>query len=57
MSTKQKKPAGKQRSAIADVVAREYTVHMHKRVSISPRREKRTPSTANSMAHDGEPVA
>ncbi|KAF4854936.1 60S ribosomal protein L31-B [Colletotrichum siamense] len=34
MSTKQKKPAGKQRSAIADVVAREYTIHMHKRVSI-----------------------
>ncbi|KAL0768237.1 hypothetical protein CaCOL14_009212 [Colletotrichum acutatum] len=32
MSTKQKKPAGKQRSAIADVVAREYTVHMHKRL-------------------------
>lgn len=28
-----KKPAGKtQRSAIADVVAREYTIHMHKRV-------------------------
>jgi large subunit ribosomal protein L31e len=33
-STKQgKKPAGKtQRSAIADVVAREYTIHMHKRL-------------------------
>ena len=28
-----KKPAGKQqRSAIADVVAREYTIHLHKRV-------------------------
>jgi large subunit ribosomal protein L31e len=28
-----KKPSGKtQRSAIADVVAREYTIHMHKRV-------------------------
>lgn len=28
-----KKPTGKaQRSAIADVVAREYTIHMHKRV-------------------------
>ncbi len=26
------KPAGKQRSAIADVVAREYTIHLHKRV-------------------------
>lgn len=33
MSSKGKKPAGKQqRSAIADVVAREYTIHMHKRV-------------------------
>jgi hypothetical protein len=31
-----KKPAGKaQRSAIADVVAREYTIHMHKRVCLS----------------------
>jgi hypothetical protein len=28
-----KKPSGKtQRSAIADVVAREYTIHMHKRL-------------------------
>merc|ERR1739848_603444 len=28
-----KKPTGKaQRSAIADVVAREYTIHMHKRI-------------------------
>lgn len=36
-TTKGKKPAGKpQRSAIADVVAREYTIHMHKRVR-SPR--------------------
>ncbi|CAL3972644.1 hypothetical protein PZA11_004293 [Diplocarpon coronariae] len=33
MSTKTKKPAGKtQRSAIADVVAREYTIHLHKRL-------------------------
>ena len=33
MSSKGKKPATKpQRSAIADVVAREYTIHMHKRV-------------------------
>ena len=33
MSTKTKKPVGKtQRSAIADVVAREYTIHLHKRV-------------------------
>ncbi|CRK39497.1 hypothetical protein BN1723_015496 [Verticillium longisporum] len=32
MSTKQKKTGGKQRSAIADVVAREYTIHMHKRL-------------------------
>ncbi|KAM0335324.1 hypothetical protein ACHAQA_000369 [Verticillium albo-atrum] len=33
MSTKQQKKAGgKQRSAIADVVAREYTIHMHKRL-------------------------
>jgi large subunit ribosomal protein L31e len=32
-STKGKKPAGKaQRSAIADVVAREYTIHLHKRL-------------------------
>ncbi|GJN70517.1 ribosomal protein L31e [Purpureocillium lilacinum] len=32
-TTKGKKPAGKpQRSAIADVVAREYTIHMHKRL-------------------------
>lgn len=30
-----KKPTGKaQRSAIADVVAREYTIHMHKRVRL-----------------------
>lgn len=29
-----KKPTGKtQRSAIADVVAREYTIHLHKRVN------------------------
>lgn len=34
MAPKSKKPAGKQtRSAIADVVAREYTIHLHKRVS------------------------
>jgi large subunit ribosomal protein L31e len=33
MSAKTKKPAGKAgRSAIADVVAREYTIHLHKRV-------------------------
>jgi hypothetical protein len=33
MSTKTKKSAGKaSRSAIQDVVAREYTIHMHKRV-------------------------
>ncbi|EKD18420.1 60S ribosomal protein L31 [Drepanopeziza brunnea f. sp. 'multigermtubi' MB_m1] len=33
MSTKTKKPAGKtQRSAISDVVAREYTIHLHKRL-------------------------
>jgi len=33
MSTKAKKPSGKtQRSAIADVVAREYTIHLHKRL-------------------------
>merc|ERR1711975_59846 len=33
MSSKTKKPSGKpQRSAIADVVAREYTIHMHKRI-------------------------
>ena len=32
-STKTQKPAGKQgRSAIADVVAREYTIHLHKRL-------------------------
>jgi large subunit ribosomal protein L31e len=37
MSSKTKKPAGKaQRSAIADVVAREYTIHLHKRVCIYP---------------------
>ena len=31
-----KKPAGKTggRSAIADVVAREYTIHLHKRVRV-----------------------
>ncbi|KAK2625707.1 hypothetical protein QTJ16_005019 [Diplocarpon rosae] len=35
MSTKTKKPAGKtQRSAIADVVAREYTIHLHKRIQL-----------------------
>merc|ERR1712144_71942 len=33
MSSKTKKPSGKpQRSAIADVVAHEYTIHLHKRV-------------------------
>ncbi|KAK0734921.1 putative 60S ribosomal protein L31 [Lasiosphaeria miniovina] len=33
MSSKAKQPAGKtQRSAIADVVAREYTIHLHKRL-------------------------
>jgi len=33
MSTKTKKTGGKpQRSAIQDVVAREYTIHMHKRI-------------------------
>ncbi|KAG9240049.1 putative 60S ribosomal protein L31 [Calycina marina] len=33
MSTKTKKPAAKAgRSAIADVVAREYTIHLHKRL-------------------------
>ncbi|KAL1882099.1 hypothetical protein VTK73DRAFT_2190 [Phialemonium thermophilum] len=33
MSSKGKKPAGKAgRSAIADVVAREYTIHLHKRL-------------------------
>jgi large subunit ribosomal protein L31e len=37
MSSKGKKPAGKQqRSAIADVVAREYTIHMHKHVRNTP---------------------
>jgi large subunit ribosomal protein L31e len=33
MAPSAKKPAGKGgRSAIADVVAREYTIHLHKRV-------------------------
>ncbi|KAK3382399.1 putative 60S ribosomal protein L31 [Lasiosphaeria ovina] len=33
MSSKAKQPSGKtQRSAIADVVAREYTIHLHKRL-------------------------
>jgi len=32
MSTKTKKTTGKTRSAIADVVAREYTIHLHKRL-------------------------
>jgi hypothetical protein len=36
MSSKGKKPAGKAgRSAIADVVAREYTIHLHKRVCLT----------------------
>jgi large subunit ribosomal protein L31e len=37
-----KKPTGKAtRSAIADVVAREYTIHLHKRVCDSePGRER-----------------
>lgn len=40
MSTKTKKPAGKaSRSAIADVVAREYTIHLHKRVRSTDSRE------------------
>jgi hypothetical protein len=30
--TKATKAAGKSRSAIADVVSREYTIHLHKRV-------------------------
>lgn len=38
MSTKQKK--GAQRSAIADVVAREYTIHLHKRVCATPHNQK-----------------
>ena len=32
MAPKTKKGTGKGRSAIADVVAREYTIHLHKRV-------------------------
>jgi large subunit ribosomal protein L31e len=33
MSSKGKKPVGKaSRSAISDVVSREYTIHMHKRI-------------------------
>jgi len=32
MSSKGKKPAAKPRSAITDVVAREYTIHLHKRL-------------------------
>lgn len=32
MSTTTKKTGKAQRSAIADVVAREYTIHLHKRV-------------------------
>lgn len=37
MSTKTKKASGKAatRSAIADVVAREYTIHLHKKVRLS----------------------
>jgi hypothetical protein len=36
-----KKPTGKTtRSAIADVVAREYTIHMHKRVRFPALYEK-----------------
>jgi hypothetical protein len=35
MSTTTKKPAGK-KSALHDVVAREYTIHLHKRVRQSP---------------------
>lgn len=36
--TQPKKTAAskKSRSAIADVVAREYTIHLHKRVSFAP---------------------
>jgi hypothetical protein len=37
MSTKQKTAGKTGRSAIADVVAREYTIHMHKRVSSNQR--------------------
>ena len=37
MATKTKKPAAKPgRSAIQDVVAREYTIHLHKRVCLAP---------------------
>lgn len=40
-----KKPTGKaQRSAIADVVAREYTIHMHKRVRFPTDRIEFTPA-------------
>lgn len=36
MSTSTKKTGKAGRSAIADVVAREYTIHMHKRVRLPP---------------------
>lgn len=36
MSTATKKTGKAGRSAIADVVAREYTIHMHKRVRLPP---------------------
>lgn len=51
MSTKQKKTGGKQRSAIADVVAREYTIHMHKRVSRHHRNQ--TAQLQDGTADDG----
>merc|ERR1712230_166317 len=50
MSTKAKKPSGKtQRSAIADVVAREYTIHLHKR----PRRYLQEACTKSHQGDQG----
>ena len=52
MSSKGKKPAGKQqRSAIADVVAREYTIHLHKRVR---QHHHRPPSRTSGEEGTGE---
>lgn len=62
MSSKGKKPAGKpQRSAIADVVAREYTIHMHKRVGLLGASDGHPPGCSSfrseeEMADTGRPV-
>jgi len=52
MSAKTGKTTG--RSAIADVVAREYTIHLHKRVCRLVLPEERSWRTLETEKNDGE---